>query len=547
MYIALVSRDRFASSVPERGRANAEALRVEDLLEDATRGHFALPAFQRQLRWDREDKELLFDSIYRGFPIGTLIFWKRERWENAKPLVQESEGKPTRFVVDGQQRLMTLFRVLKTADDEPKHELMFDLESQQFKYLPKIIESLKTSTSAAEARTPKKAVPLSVVLDPVVLQEWVVERPLSKDEQRLVFALGSAIREYRVSTYTIEGDHEQTARDVFARVNSSGKSLKKEEVFRGLFGASEFDLDALALTLNEDEFGRYKERTLLRSVFAIVGIPLEEDVATVSRTRSKELKDGVRRALGSLTNTRAFLRDDARCAHLSLVPYELCTLVLARFFDLFRNPHPRSLTLLRRWFWRGVAGGRLEGNTSNAREHVQAVRDNEHSTVQRLLALSGQRDEVQFDDYTVEIQLNRAASRTRVALLALRKPQHLITDEVFSLPSMVRDGPFPLLNSGWAQGGVRTLGALFIHPRLSAPELERSLLHASRESLVSHCVTDAALLRLREGDFEGFVAQRSRDLGSWLATSWRALAEPSHDDAPPMEYFVDGPLAEAGE
>ncbi|MBL8682183.1 MAG: DUF262 domain-containing protein [Myxococcales bacterium] len=536
-----MSTDRDDSDESVRTKATADALRIEELLEDAAVGKFALPTFQRDLLWKKSDKVLLFDSIFRGFPIGTLIFWHRDRWNNAKPLVANAKESPTRFVVDGQQRLTTLFRVLKSVDDDPKHEMVFDLETREFSYRPK-------GRDGASGERRNVAVPLAVVLDAVALQEWVVDNSVPKELHRQAFRLGDRIRNYRVSTYTIEGDQEQIARDVFARVNSSGKSLKKEEVFRGLFGDSESDLVTLASSLDVDEFGRYSERTLVRVVLALLGEPLESDVATVYRARGDAMKDGVRRALPALARTREFLRDEARCAHLSLVPYELPSLVLAKFFDRFDDPHPRSRTLLRRWFWRDVVDGGLEGNTSNAREHLDAIGDNEHESVQRLLALAGHpRAALKFDAAVIEdgVRLNKASSRTMVALLALRQPRHLVFDEAVSISGLSEGASIRLLNSGWSSEKRRKLGALFIHPPVS--DLRAALLHASREALESHCVSEAALLRLRAGDLDGFVDQREQEQLEWISSAWSSLAEPSHNDAPPIEHLVSEPLAEAGE
>jgi len=35
-----------------------------------------LPRFQREFVWDKEQSAKLIDSILKGFPIGTFIFWK---------------------------------------------------------------------------------------------------------------------------------------------------------------------------------------------------------------------------------------------------------------------------------------------------------------------------------------------------------------------------------------------------------------------------------------------------------------------------------------
>ena len=40
-------------------------------------GKLRLPDFQRPQRWEYEDRKQLLDSIYRGYPVGTLLLWSR--------------------------------------------------------------------------------------------------------------------------------------------------------------------------------------------------------------------------------------------------------------------------------------------------------------------------------------------------------------------------------------------------------------------------------------------------------------------------------------
>jgi uncharacterized protein with ParB-like and HNH nuclease domain len=39
-------------------------------------GYIKIPQFQREFVWNKEQTAKLIDSIIKGFPIGTFIFWK---------------------------------------------------------------------------------------------------------------------------------------------------------------------------------------------------------------------------------------------------------------------------------------------------------------------------------------------------------------------------------------------------------------------------------------------------------------------------------------
>lgn len=55
----------------------------------------------------------LFDSLYRGYPVGTLLFWETDLETSTKAIEPSVvNGLPQRLIIDGQQRLTSLYAVL---------------------------------------------------------------------------------------------------------------------------------------------------------------------------------------------------------------------------------------------------------------------------------------------------------------------------------------------------------------------------------------------------------------------------------------------------
>ena len=83
------------------------------LLEDIRHGIVALPDIQRPFVWPSTKVRDLFDSMYRGYPVGTLMLWETGADVGTRQ-VGGGEGTrvPQRLIVDGQQRLTSLFAVL---------------------------------------------------------------------------------------------------------------------------------------------------------------------------------------------------------------------------------------------------------------------------------------------------------------------------------------------------------------------------------------------------------------------------------------------------
>src|SRR5690348_14366967 len=105
-----------------RGRAVALTLfkdttySVQLLIEDIGRGEVALPDIQRPFVWQATKVRDLFDSMYRGFPVGYLLFWETGADAGARQIGSaERQSVPRLLIVDGQQRLTSLYAVMTGA------------------------------------------------------------------------------------------------------------------------------------------------------------------------------------------------------------------------------------------------------------------------------------------------------------------------------------------------------------------------------------------------------------------------------------------------
>ena len=89
-----------------------------DLINDIENGRMQVPQFQREFVWDIEKSAKLLDSIIKGYPIGTFIIWKttdrlKTVGELGKYVSRQPEpGEPVQYILDGQQRITTLFVAL---------------------------------------------------------------------------------------------------------------------------------------------------------------------------------------------------------------------------------------------------------------------------------------------------------------------------------------------------------------------------------------------------------------------------------------------------
>ena len=100
---------------------------LTDLLDHVERGHIQLPDFQRGWVWDDDRIKGLLISLSRGFPIGAIMTLEAggEIRLKARPIEGVDEGtaaSPSTFLLDGQQRLTSLYQSLRHPGPVDTHD-----------------------------------------------------------------------------------------------------------------------------------------------------------------------------------------------------------------------------------------------------------------------------------------------------------------------------------------------------------------------------------------------------------------------------------------
>lgn len=315
-------------------RPEARAFKVEDLLNELRRGRMRIPSFQRGIKWQREDAAKLFDSLYRGFPIGTLLFWETHAEAGEVVFGTVRIGADARsdalWVVDGQQRLVSLARVLLAPrPDQDAFALYFDLDESRFLPPP-----------PARGEDPSRWLPMTEVLESERLMQWVFAHTAQNQERReRAFSLGKRIREYDIPAYLVRTDREETLREVFRRINSTGKTLQQSEVFDALHGARAPSRPAtipqIATELETLDFGRVEDKLLYRLLRVLRGADVIEgrDEGPL-RLSGFEAEQAYRQTTEAARRVVQFLMKEAGIPRYDLLPYKQPFVLLGKFFHL---------------------------------------------------------------------------------------------------------------------------------------------------------------------------------------------------------------------
>ena len=518
-------------------RPEARVFSVEDLLDHLRRGRIRIPFFQRGLKWKGRDVLDLFDSIYRGFPVGELLFWKRPADEEDVRFGATSfavEAVPDAlFVVDGQQRLTALAGALLHPNEEPRgdlHAVWFDLVSNDF---------VRLSRGEPE----RQWIPLNVLLDSTKLLQWLDRWPCRKDNHDLLtkaFEVGKAVREYRIPAYIVEESSVDVLKTIFARVNTSGVRMTEHEVFDALSGREKVAPVERACTELEDTgFGRIDAEWFLRCVKSVTDQEPDEEVDE-TRVLSESVEE-VNDTREALRRAIEFLQTDAGFPHAKFMPYRLPLVVLTRFFHLHSKPHSRSRVLLSRWVWRGALA-RVHGDSSysSVRRWAHDIDDDEHESVQRLLRRQN-RKPTPYPSPSTKWTSRADSSLAATAMIHL-EPIDPSTGQAFGW-----DYFQDRLNSeDTTLRGLchdlerRPRGPMARHAFLPNREAIHALAATDDEAiLASHGMNDEARRALAEGDIQSLVALRSEILGEHFRSFFDGRAGVHENDRLPISTIVD--------
>jgi len=211
---------------------------LSSLISDIRIGAIALPELQRPFVWKNAKVRNLFDSMYRGFPVGFFLFWEPAKIDGARAIGTDGKQKtPRLLVVDGQQRLTSLYAVMTGTEviregyDPERIEISFNPLQEKFEvadattrnnrfFLPNITTIWDPDTDFDELKD-EYFTRLSAV------------QSLSDEERRK--ARNALNRLERLNSYpftalelTADVDEEQVS-EVFVRINSEGKTLNQAD------------------------------------------------------------------------------------------------------------------------------------------------------------------------------------------------------------------------------------------------------------------------------------------------------------------------------
>ena len=224
-----------------------QRLQIADIvrhIDDAALGILNVPEFQRKYVWRASKVSDLVDSLWRGYPIGTLLLW--ESSYDSPQTALAAQGRKL-WIVDGQQRVTSLALLFGKKPYWWSNAAYWNKLYDKYNILVNIAkdkDDLEFGLVNPVRRKSSEWISVRSVLNSASLSQLAIE-VAEKLGDNLRFAevhekLQSIRRIEDAPLYEIIVDHElEDVAEIFKRLNSAGTKIKESDIIVALVAAKQ--------------------------------------------------------------------------------------------------------------------------------------------------------------------------------------------------------------------------------------------------------------------------------------------------------------------
>ncbi|NCO98415.1 DUF262 domain-containing protein, partial [bacterium] len=370
---------------------------VRELVDKVRHGELALPEMQRRYVWPATRVRDLLDSLYRGYPSGTILVWETDEDIETRELAVRANQAPTTsrklLLLDGQQRITSLSAIL---GGEPVHvrnrrrpiDILFNLEHPEgppieimevddndFTADVEDVEDEETAERDIQEEMCKRTFvvasrslqndPLWVPVSDIFIKDFseILEKVgitslqdprYKKYSQRLQQVKNIENYPYVMQRLTHDMTYEEVT-EIFIRVNSLGIKLRGSDLalaqitsrWKGFINL----IENFAGKFNDNE--DYILETGLPVRMLVVFATHQSRFRTVGKISKEKLEESWKVAIDGLDYAINFLRENAGIDNLSYLSSPFLLIPIAVYWIQKKNEvlTPEEENKLLRWFY----------------------------------------------------------------------------------------------------------------------------------------------------------------------------------------------------
>lgn len=419
-----------------RNSIEIKSFELKELLSFIKNKEVSIPEFQRGFVWNTKQIRTLFESLVKRYPIGSFIIWKTtERIGQRNLFIKNpSSSRKKYFILDGQQRLLTIFYLCnQNIFEEVKDEFEEIFEDKQkklinFQYFY-FDDKKKPKLSYSEEKVNKF------------------------DYQKFKQLLG---RHYKFPLIFIHHDDYRTAQEIFERINQGGTRIGAEAIFLSEIWNKQSELGKKLRNWKKENksnlSGKIDNIIFIHALSIIIQLekligednphkPLcNPESVDIGLTKLKRIAEKIRdehtqiyekefKILLSATNlAMTFLNKQFKIRRLNEIPSQTMITLLIIFFYYCDDPTGTQRKELRKWFWISSLSSRYVGSDYNKNIREDPLRIKKLAKYSHKLNL--RKAELNFYDlFNTDIKTGRSTIRNAIKLLLWIKQPKFINGE----------------------------------------------------------------------------------------------------------------------
>jgi hypothetical protein len=347
-------------------------------LEKVASGNYLVPKFQRDFVWSTKQIVDLFDSIIKGFPIGSIIMWKPDGEEfdtirNVGGIRIKPAETEVSYILDGRQRITAMMSVLY-KDGDYTDGYYIDLEDF-------------TIVKQGRGSVPPNYLKLSDAFDSWYIVEYIenikrkLEPEVVREYSEKAKKINKQLLSYEIGYITVYGGKIDEAVEIFSRLNSKGIDITADYMIQALtynhksgFLFSDKIVDIID-ALSPCHFDNISRDTILKCIYNYTKKPFI-DCKTEDIIQMKNLPAVVESVKEDIIATVKFLSEQCEVRDFHLLPYTYQFVMLAMFFKENKDFTEDKISTLKQWFfYTSYSGYFTNTSLANIRKDIEVFRD----------------------------------------------------------------------------------------------------------------------------------------------------------------------------
>lgn len=220
---------------------DTDAMQIAEFVNMIVEDKFLIPAFQRQFIWEPDDIIKFWDSIFRFYPVGSILCWESDYFlnvhrrlggyilSNHKDIIKKF--RKWVYIIDGQQRATSLLVSIFGGEWKIKgihkfnYKVYFDATDASF-FFVNDLEKRKLAVN------PDFLIPLSDVINRTssLYDRLSAESGFDSTIENNLRQLEHVFTDYKIPVILIRGFDNQAVCEIFERINQEGKDLESIDI-----------------------------------------------------------------------------------------------------------------------------------------------------------------------------------------------------------------------------------------------------------------------------------------------------------------------------